>query len=318
MWHQTLKKINPFVTPQKAAAFWNADKGSLNLVSDGINLVYRFESGGKGFYLRITHPLIRPRLELDAAIDFQGYLFECAVPVCQPIFSKAGHYVEEIHQDDFLFLTRVSAEVPGKIIHFNHTNNQVYKTWGKTLATLHNRALHYQSKQHQFKSWTDLWNETASYLNSEECIIKEEYHAINNWIKTFQQTPDNFGLTHGDHRMGNVLYDGKEVHIIDFDEPIYHWFLADIARPFLELSPLTFSECLQKFEWYLDGYQSIRPLSQTDLKNISWFSRMKALDIYLWSKNNWTDHPGPGGKKRDQWLEELRALIINPIFSNLC
>jgi hypothetical protein len=32
------------------------------------------------------------------------------------------------------------------------------------------------------------------------------------------------------------LYDGKRFSIIDFDEPVYHWYIADIVKPFLEVS----------------------------------------------------------------------------------
>ena len=317
MWHQTLEKINPLTTPLKAAARWGADKNSLTLINNGINLVYRFEHSGKGAYLRITHPLIRPRSELDSALDFQCHLFKCGVPVCQPIFSQEGHYIEDIHQDELLFLSHVNEQVTGEIITFTHENKHAYITWGKSLAKLHSAAHHYQPKEHHFKDWTHLWNETATYLNLEDSFIKDEYQAIDSWIKTFPQTRDNFGLTHADHRTGNVLYDGEEVYLIDFDEPIYHWFLSDIARPLLELSPLTFSTWHQKFDWYLEGYQSIRPLSKDDLKNISWFSRMKALDIYLWCKNNWKDKSSPGGRDTNQWLKELRSLILNPIFLNV-
>jgi Ser/Thr protein kinase RdoA (MazF antagonist) len=69
----------------------------------------------------------------------------------------------------------------------------------------------------------------------EEKRIQDLYQAIDNSFRAFPVNSQNFGLTHGDHRPGNVLYDGKQVHPIDFDEPVYHWYMADIAKPFLDL-----------------------------------------------------------------------------------
>lgn len=317
MWDKTLKKVNHSITPQKAAALWDADINSIKLVNDGINLVYRFEVQKQGRYLRITHREIRDYDELVAAIDFQKYLHNQDVPICNPIPSKLGHFIEEVNQNDLTFLVHVTQEVPGKIMNFEYNDAYIYKLWGASLAKLHQAAKNYQSNnKFKFKNWKDLWQEIAKYLPGEDAIIKKEYEAISSWFATMPESPSIFGLTHGDHMTNNVLYDGKQIYFIDFDEPVYHWFLADIAKPFLELCEKPFFEWKQKFEWYIEGYKSVLPISDDQIKNIHWFVKMKSLDIYLWCKNNWKDPIAPGGKSTEKWLNNLRSMILNPIFLN--
>lgn len=295
---------------------WSADSHTIKLINDGINLVYRFEVNGKGKYLRMTHPNIRSFNELTAAIDFQLYLFTNHAPVCKPVPSQEGNYIETINQGDMLFLAHVTDEVPGDLMHFNHLRNDVFTIWGTALAKLHQAALNYKPARNlHFKTWKDLWNETSCYLPNENDAIKNVFQAINEWFSTLTPTADDFGLIHADHRTGNVLYDGNEVYIIDFDEPVYHWLAADITNPFLELPNKPFASWKPKFLCFIEGYRSILPFSDEQINQLPWFAQMKSLAIYLWCKNNWFEPFAPGGKPRERWLEELYKMALKPIFT---
>jgi Ser/Thr protein kinase RdoA (MazF antagonist) len=316
MWNQTLKKIDHTITPFIAARYWGADDNSVKLVSDGINLVYRFEVNGAGKYLRVTHQKIRPQSDLAAAIDFQLFLCSHGSPICQPIPSNSGRYIEEVDQGDLKFLVHATNEVPGQVINLERTERSMYEAWGKSLAQIHLAASKYQpAPQHKYMTWQKLWKETAGYLINEDDDLKSAFQLIKNRFNELSANDGNFGLTHGDHRTGNVLYDGHEIHIIDFDEPVYHWYLADIAKPFLELPNTPFVEWQEKFEWFIHGYRTTFPISDEEINNLKWFTQMKSLDIYLWCKNNWFEPTAPGGKPRDQWLQELRQMALKPVFS---
>lgn len=308
-WETTLKKLTD-KTALNAASLWVDKPVNLKLVNNQINCVYRFESKGMGFYLRITHESIRPCSELLAALDFQQHLFLNNVPVCEPVLSKNNQLIEEITQDTINYFAHVCREVPGTMMHFDYSNKYAYLAWGQSLASLHRASQSYQTKNHVFKSWKDLWEETRQYAEKEDKPIHDLYHKIDIQFNQFTITPANFGLTHGDHRPGNVLYNGSTTHIIDFDEPVYHWFMADIARPFLETGN---HKWRQKFEWYIEGYQSVLPITNAELQAINWFTQMKSLDIYLWCKNNWFEATAPGGKPREQWLTELKMTAITAL-----
>ncbi len=119
----------------------------------------------------------------------------------------------------------------------------------------------------------------------------------------------NYKLTHGDHREANVLWDGKKITFIDFDEPVYNWFLADIVRPFINLF-----ECNKKIPeeltFFLEGYQSVHLIDSASNTNLFYFARMKAMEMYLWTKNIWKSETIPGGETQDIWLKSLRRIIF--------
>ena len=169
--------------------------------------------------------MIRSRMELAAAIDYQHYLFEKGAPICEPVKSNLGNYIEEVTEEGDIFLAHVNDEVHGEIINFNHLDKQIYQTWGKSLAHLHRAAKSYHhDDSHRFLDWHDLWEEAGRDVQEENDVIKQEYEEIDDWLSTMTKNQHDFGLTHGDHRCGNALFDGRLVHIIDFDEPISHWF----------------------------------------------------------------------------------------------
>ncbi|MCW8397747.1 phosphotransferase [Legionella sp. PATHC038] len=292
VWEDTLKKISS-KTALQAASQWVDRPNNLQLINNQINCVYRFESAGKGFYLRMTHEQIRPQKELLAGIDYQQHLLQNDAPVCDVLVSKNGSYIESVRQDELFFWAQVCSEVPGTTMHFGYQDKNTYFLWGQALARLHRAAGTYQAKEHHFRSWKDLWNETADYLADEETAIQDLFYTLDQRFECFTPNNVNFGLTHGDHRPGNVLFDGKQIHFIDFDEPVYHWFIADIAKPFLDLCSSPFAEWAEKFAWMIEGYQSILPIDAHLLQSINDFSQMKSLDIYLWCKYNWFEPTAP-------------------------
>ncbi len=312
MWDDVLKMMDVSVTPQKAVALWGGDVASMVLVSEGINFIYRFDLAGEAVYLRLTHQRLRPLSEMQAAMQYQLHCSQSGVPVCPLVVSRDMRYIEQIEQGEHVFLAHVCGAVPGQPISFNEPNDELYCQWGRSLAQLHFAAVSFRSDQFEYGNWNEEAIELKSYIDNNDVVIKNELETVIRYFHDLPKTEFNFGLIHGDHRKGNVLNDGQKIHFIDFDLPRYYWFMDDVARPF-------FSSILQKqTHWenklypYLKGYSSISQLSREDIGLFTWFLRIKALNIYLWTKNNWKGDIAPGGMKTAQWLALLSDFIRNP------
>src|SRR5690606_12673203 len=75
--------------------------------------------------------------------------------------------------------------------------------------------------------------------------------------------PDRYGLIHADMRLGNLLVDGRQGSLIDFDGCGFCWFAYDFG------AAVSFHETSQdipalKAAW-LEAYTKVRPLSATDI-----------------------------------------------------
>ncbi len=271
--------------PEKAAELWGADPASLKFVSMDHDVIFRIKTAGKTRYLRITHPLIRSQQELTAAIHFQRYLFATGAPICEPIASLNGHDVEKIRQGKTVWLAYVNEELQGEAIHFEQADKNIYEAWGRSLAHLHRVAKSYHPDNHQFLYWHDVWEEAGRLAENEDAMIRYEYKAIDDWLSNIDKNQHEFGLIHGNHQRGRVFYDGETVRLLDMHEPVFHWFFADLTRPFLHLSPQRFAQMKEKARWFLDGYSVIQPLAEEKIAYLPWFVRMQNLEQYLWKKN---------------------------------
>lgn len=310
MWDTLLKNINE-ETLNSSVELWGGEPDSILLISLGINAVYRFKFKAKYFYLRLTHEKLRPINELESAIAFQDYLFKSKVPICQPVLSIRNNVIEEIQQGDDVFLAHVCHEVPGGHMNFDFESQQLYEDWGRVLAELHQASMKYDPENHQYGQWENDIDELQGYVKTEPQEMREILLDLLDKFKKFPKNNCNYGLIHGDHRKGNVLTDGQQIHLIDFDLPRLCWFMDDISRPFFSSIMLGHMNWQSKLLPYIKGYRSIKQLKQADLYAFPDFLHYKAMNMYLWTKYNWEGDTAPGGMNTKDWLESLLKMVVN-------
>lgn len=100
-------------------------------------------------------------------------------------------------------------------------------------------------------------------------------------VRGAQRTTDSWGLIHADLRPSNILVDGEELSVIDFDDAGYGWFLYDFAASlsFMEHLP----EAPRQAAGWLAGYTEIRPLDDDDLQLACALSMLRRLQMLGWT-----------------------------------
>jgi Ser/Thr protein kinase RdoA (MazF antagonist) len=92
--------------------------------------------------------------------------------------------------------------------------------------------------------------------------------------------PDRYGLIHADMRLGNILVDGRTVNLIDFDDSGFCWFTYDLA------ASLSFYETHQAvpqlMRAWIDGYKTLRPLSEADIASIEPMILLRRFALLAW------------------------------------
>ena len=101
---------------REMASLWGADPGSVQLVNDGINIVYRFESNGRAGFMKVCNAANRSMLEHRAAAEYLQHLSSNGADVCAPMLSSAGRLIEEYRQGGDTFICWVTEEAPGEEI----------------------------------------------------------------------------------------------------------------------------------------------------------------------------------------------------------
>ena len=81
-------------------------------------------------------------------------------------------------------------------------------------------------------------------------------------------------------RLANLLIDGAETRVIDFDDCGFGWFLYDFAAAisFIETDP----RIPDLKQAWLKGYRSIRPLSSDEEDEIDTFIMLRRMALLAW------------------------------------
>ncbi len=99
-------------------------------------------------------------------------------------------------------------------------------------------------------------------------------------LERFGSAPQRFGLVHADLRLANLLEDGDEVYVIDFDDSGFSWFLYDFgtAVSFFEDDP----RVPELTDAWVRGYRAVRELPAEDEAEIPTFVLMRRLLLVAW------------------------------------
>ena len=103
--------------------------------------------------------------------------------------------------------------------------------------------------------------------------------AATGW-RAFGSEPHRYGLVHADLRLANLLEDGDQRYVIDFDDCGFSWFLYDFgtAVSFFEDDP----RVPELTDAWVRGYRSVRDLPAEDEAEIPTFVMMRRLLLVAW------------------------------------
>jgi Ser/Thr protein kinase RdoA (MazF antagonist) len=280
---------------------WNLETPYVNIVSNSAHSVWCFESCGEIFYTRFSKPESYGETIWSSAAAFLRHAFESSVPVCEIVFSNSSKLVETLEVNNQIRLVQVLRKVPGRELTPKLLENPlVLKAWGELLGQLH-ACTQTLDQNLKFPSCADLWEDAKNRLPPDDEKIKLEYNEITRWLNSMDHS-FNFGINHGDFRPGNGLWDGQRVHLIDFDEPVWHWFIYDISNAMLDFTDELVNR-REKLELFMSGYRLHHEVEFSP-HDFYMMSRCRVLLMYLWASKD------SGFSVND--LNDLRRKIQNP------
>ena len=104
--------------------------------------------------------------------------------------------------------------------------------------------------------------------------------ALDHDLAAYGQSADRFGLIHADMRLANLLVDGSDTVLLDFDDCGFGWFMYDLAAAlsFIETSPDV--PALQQA--WLDAYTALRSLTDADRAIIPAMILLRRMVLLAW------------------------------------
>lgn len=124
------------------------------------------------------------------------------------------------------------------------------------------------------------WRDGLAMGPSELEVLGKLSQTIGKRLNAFGDGPDRFGLIHADMRLANLLVDGSDVTVIDFDDCGLSWFMYDLGSSvsFIEDHPLI----PDMVDSWVTGYRSVAPLSKEEEQELSTFIMFRRLLLVAW------------------------------------
>lgn len=127
--------------------------------------------------------------------------------------------------------------------------------------------------------WGD-WRAMPGLTNANITQFSRCSEVIHRRLDRYGRNKRNFGLIHADLRIANLLVEGQQIKVIDFDDCGFGWYLHDLASAlsFIETKP-----CVPDLvNAWLDGYRTVMPFTDTDFLEIDTFIMMRRLQLMAW------------------------------------
>lgn len=280
-WFRVRDSFDHSRVPHLVQKRWHGDPASVRFISSAYNIVFRFERDGRGYYLRICHSVLHSLKKARQVMHFLRYLAEQGVPVGEPVPAASGEFVEVLADGYF---ASAQIEAPGKKMSCYLHDAAIFEAWGNSLGKLHAASRHYRadtSIPYQFPTVQTFWQNIAPTISTASVDLRRAYAELTDWMQGLP--PHDYGLIHGDHRPGNVIWDGTTARAIDFDEPNYHWYAADISRALLELWDRALEERQVCRKAFMRGYLREHRIDEWWIEELPFFVQHRALLMVAWT-----------------------------------
>ncbi|BDX29867.1 aminoglycoside phosphotransferase [Mycobacterium antarcticum] len=124
------------------------------------------------------------------------------------------------------------------------------------------------------------WQDATGVGAAESATLSRAVALLERRLKEYGSGPEVFGLVHADLRLANLLVDGDDITVIDFDDCGFGWYYYDFgtAVSFFEDDPAV-------PEWqdaWVTGYRTRRPLPAADEAMLPTFVLLRRLLLLAW------------------------------------
>jgi amicoumacin kinase len=261
-------------------------------IGDFENYVFEVKDKNRAWILRFTHSSHRSLEEVKAELDWIDRLYNGSVHVARSHPSVNDKMVEEFSLEDGYFFACLFEKVPGEAVKVNDSlfDAPLFEAWGKEIGKMHRISM-VKHVSVQRKRWDegDLLQFDRYLSKSEDAKIIVEGKRLIEEIQTFHETGKTFGLIHSDVHHGNFHYDGNAIHLFDFDDAMYHYYVSDIAIPVYyavwhKCGTASLTErssfATAFLRSFLKGYHEEVNVSYEWLKTLPYFLRLRDFELY--------------------------------------
>jgi Ser/Thr protein kinase RdoA (MazF antagonist) len=300
-----ITQIESLYTPAalRALESFPVEVESIELVAHSENVTFRVSVCGSDsdYVLRLHRPGYNSIEELNAERMWTRALSDAGVIVQDSLETYDGaHYVlvdiPGVAEQRYAGMTPWHEGKP--LREFLDTcsegpeHRRIFHRFGEIVAAFHNQSTRWQVPPGFIRRrldvdgllgkdpfWGRFW-EHPELTETEQALLLRARATLRASLAAYGETPENFSLIHADFTPDNIIYDGDDLTVIDFDDAAYGWHMYDIASALIEcLFDHDFEEAQAAL---LQGYCECRSLAMQDLDMLPDFLLVRGMAIIGW------------------------------------
>jgi len=314
----------------KALESFPVEAENVELVTISENVTFRVSVQGADtdYVLRLHRPGYNSIDELDSERIWVTALKEAGLSVQESLLTHAGKHFELIDipgagEQRYVGMTNwLEGTAPKNYLEAGSGNKErerIYYRIGEIAAAIHNQSTHWQ-EPHGFTRrrldldgllgeapiWGRFW-EHADLTGAEENLLLRAREELCDALLGYGEQSDNFSLIHADLQPENIVLNGEDLALIDFDDSAYGWHMYEIASALIEDRFAPDFEVLRTA--LLDGYREHRPLATRDVDILPAFLLIRGMALIGW----YHQRPEHAGSK---FFEEVKNWVIGECNAN--
>ena len=287
---------------ERALDEWDICAVGLELISISENTVFRLDTNtGETYALRIHRPGYHNLAELNSEQQWTAALKRAGIGVPLPRLTRDGHgyatvpvprstetrHVGIVEWFEGVTLSSIMAQVPDMqtlALHFDQL--------GRIAARIHNQAVGWQIpegfQRHAFDAdglmgeapfWGPFWV-LPELKAAERDYILNARRVIHHTLSDYGKGEGTYSLIHADLHPHNLLVNGDQLHVIDFDDAGFGWHQYEIAVALDAYREPPHFEVAR--DALIAGYRLERTLSDAAIELLPMFLLIRSLALLGW------------------------------------
>lgn len=257
---------------------WLADRAETWVWRASANFVCIVVADDRRYYMRFNHESERSPDAITAELSFINQLNASDILLSMPVMSRADRLLETVETPLGLCHAVLFEALPGEQRELTDLDANSLEAWGNSLGMLHTCSSRVSTLSRP--NWYDLLSEARDSIPVDEERAHRELQSLEQRLKGTPQNSNNYGLIHYDFELDNLTWDNGLVYALDFDDCVYHWFVADIAYALRDL----FGDSVSGIKMddptltsFVRGYRKAKWLSDEELERIPLMLRLHNL-----------------------------------------
>jgi Ser/Thr protein kinase RdoA (MazF antagonist) len=287
----------------KALESFPVEPDDIELIAHSENVTFRVSSKecDTDFVLRLHRPGYNSLEELESERLWTKALSEAGVSVPGSFLTRQGKHFALVDipgtgEQRFAGMTTwLEGTVLSDYLETSCDTNErdrIFYRIGEMAASIHNlsadwkqppgferRRLDLENLLGEAPFWGRFW-EHPDLTGTEQAMLLRARQDARTALLAYGERPDNFGLIHADLHPENIVRNGGDLALIDFDDSAYGWHMYDIAAALIEdtVAP----DVDASGDALLEGYRVHRPLAKRDVEMLPTFLLIRGMAIIGW------------------------------------